>query len=357
MDNGKQAINPTSVGVTRNLDPFDLIGNNTCEADASLGQTSQCKLAGAASQTTNMLQDILKSSSVNVYPTQVMEAFPTCDCECDIPCPSTTTKIMTCTSCKRKVHGICYGNFKSNNVPACISCIATGSIDTTTKQFKVMMMLRRIYRYMTKRPDFPNSLTVIYEKLIGDLENEELIELINLCLNILFNDGTFVIDEKRRKSSANTHSYLKSSNYIDIDHKGVFVPGIGELQCGSRYIWSFVYNSPTAQEAYTTVLPNSMQELNDWLNSIKKLIDIIERGPQINDENVLSSSINFHSLKITDDSTQDPIVSGKRKHINLDNYLDDDNSSQFVDTINMTTPSPQKIRKISVSKKTLRSVW
>ncbi|CEP60095.1 Hop1p LALA0_S01e02938g [Lachancea lanzarotensis] len=341
----------TARTTTRNVDPFSLIENVDGSDDCrdSIGQTIE-----GQSQTSRYLQELLSSQSESVAQTQhLVEIGADHDCQCETPFPRIGTQSLTCNTCKRKLHKVCYGNIPHGTISRCLSCLNTNNvIDFTTISFKVLMMLRRIYRFMIKKPKLPSKVSELYRVLAGDQPGSEVIDSINLALSIMFSDDVLVLEKERRKQSRGTQ-YLRSSDYIYVDHNDIMVKGLGELPTESRVVWTFVFNSPNAQSAYTSVIFEELESLQCALQRVERSLAMIARlqhsAAQVSAlRNSAGSSLEFCSLRI-DDDTQNTLESSKRSHQSL--------TSDFENTADGESFHLTKIRKISASKKTLRSVW
>ncbi|SCU82479.1 LANO_0B06392g1_1 [Lachancea nothofagi CBS 11611] len=348
-------------GPTRDIDPFSLIDGSEKSSETIITQETQETQKNVTSQTTNYLQNILSSPTNSFTQTQHLEKSSAYDCQCLTPCPPSTSKVINCSGCRRRLHKICYGNHSHSNLSRCVSCLTNDTdIDYSSTSFQVLMMLRRIFRFMIKKPEVPTKLSGLYEILVGPQADSKTVDNINLALTIMFTDGTIVL-EKERRTQSNRSQFLRSSNYIDIDHSGVIVKGFGELSVNTRAVWTFVLNSFNAQIGYTSVTFETRQALEDALMQVEKSISkVFEVEPNSPSETVIEkspgSSLNFYSLCI-DEDTSNTLELGKRKHPNLRDYLDDDNDSHLEDTLKVQSLKPKKIRKISASKKTLRSNW
>lgn len=322
------------------IDPFELV--HECKSVENTLDSLSC-LSGEnyknQSQTTNMLQKFLKPSSNNFTPTQMLDNTsnmqnPSVNCDCGIPIASSLIRPYKCMTCLKYVHGICYGNYRGSYIPKCITCTMSSKINVSSIEFKMLMMLRRIYRFFCKRPELPGKLSELYEILCSDQLDSLVMTLINNALTILFHDKVLEIDSKRRLTKSG--GIMKCSNFIEVDKPGIYTLN-GPLLPG-KYVWTFLYNSPSAKSCYVDTIPENEEQVNEWLIQVQELISNIDIEPL---------PVNLGSLKIEDD-TQDPIFTGKRKHIHIED------NSVSIDTQPM---EPIKLRKISVSKKTLKSVW
>lgn len=345
----------------RDVDPFNLIQQppDTTQTRTNFSQVTFETPQNLTSQTTNLLQDYLAPPAESIAQTQHLDNLGDHDCQCGMPCPLTTSKIVYCSQCKRKLHKLCYGNYHGANIHKCISCITDKTeFKCSGKAFRVLMMSRRIYRYLIKKPEFPPSLSSLHEVLVGSNADAATRECINLSLSVLFFDKVLLLEKERRSQTSRRSQFLKTSNYIDIDRAGIFVRGFGELPLNARPVWSFIVNSQTAQPAYTSVSIESAAVLTDYLRgielSLKKITE--PENSNLDASERLGSSLDFYSLRI-DDDTQESLGPGKRRHPDLKEYLAAEKDSQLEDTLDMHSYKAPKIRKISASKKTLKSIW
>ncbi|SCU91559.1 LADA_0F10682g1_1 [Lachancea dasiensis] len=346
---------------TRDIDPFDLIEESKDMNNNSVlfSQLSRMSPEAMASQTTHYLQDLLASPNGEVAQTQHLDENTIYDCQCRTPCPMSTSRTLNCSSCKRKLHKLCYGNRHHNTVPKCLSCLAHGSnVDFSSAPFKVLMMLRRVFRFMIKKPQIPSKLTGFYHVLVGPQPEPGVVDHINMALSIMFLDETFIL-EKERRTQVKKSLYLRSSNYVEIDNAGVIVRDIGELLKDTKHVWTFVANSSKAQEGYTSVTIDTLDSFESALHSVKismsNVVTASQVPPPSDAEISPGSSLDMYSLRIEDD-TQNTLETGKRTYPKLGDYLHG-KSQSLDDTLDVQALPPQKIRKISASKKTLKSIW
>lgn len=331
------------------IDPFDLIDQEPKQIPSDEGENNRY----VNSQTTNILGDLLKSSQPNVQPTQAVRTNAEVVCECGQNCPPGSTSFRTCRECRKQVHGICYGN--SNRVQKCLTCLYGPELDTESVDFKDLMMLRKCYRFIarTRNRSFPSSVSFFVSQLLGNVEiDKEIEERIAFCISTLFRDEVLAINNGNRASASQTNK--SSSSSVINDWPGIKTPNQGELQQNREYVWSFCYNSPNAHQCYIDVLAVSRGQINAWLSDMREMKN--------DGLGSLPSSCDIQSLDITDTMTQERSPLGqKRKHVNLDQYLNEPSSSIANDTMDMRNvgafETPKKIRKISVSKKSLRSAW
>ncbi|CAI4039689.1 hypothetical protein SMKI_09G0960 [Saccharomyces mikatae IFO 1815] len=308
------------------------------------------------SQTTNVLGNLLNSSQASIQPTQYVSNNPAtshCSCECGLEVPKAATVLKTCKSCRKTLHGICYGNFLHSSIEKCFSCIYGPSLDITWSKFQDLMMIRKVFRFLVrKKKGFPASITELIDSFINpEDQNNELKERVAFALFVFFLDETLCLDNGGKPSQ--TIRYVTSSVLVDI--KGVVTPSnTNELKINHEYLWHFTTSSPKAESFYQEVLPNSRKQVESWLQDVTNLRKIYA--------DALSPSSTLKELDLNSSlPTQDPIITcQKRKHHNLNEYLQDEKSSVINDTM-MTRDNeekmPAKIRKISVSKKTLKSNW
>ncbi|AET41322.1 Hop1p Ecym_8026 [Eremothecium cymbalariae DBVPG len=322
---------------TKTVDPFELLNQPIELKVDSLGSVR------FNSQTTNMLQNYLNSSPGNICPTQALYTDNKDNklaCECGMPC-SVASFTKRCSSCKREVHGLCYGNNKTPNIEHCISCLMEEkpNFDLESREFKTLMVLRRLYRYLKTTPNLGMSDHSLQQNLFDGDTSQATTTLLNQALSILIQDDIILVDEDRKTNSKG--EFIKESAFIDIQNEGIVLSS-GPLNPG-RYVFTIVMSSKNAQKCYTEPVPTSAEQVYAWTSAIRRSLNHLNRNKR--HSGTLHSSINFSSLAI--DDTLDPIPTMKRKNIHIS-----DNSHN--DTINEI---PHKVRKISVSKKTLKSAW
>ncbi|CAI4064612.1 hypothetical protein SKDZ_09G0940 [Saccharomyces kudriavzevii ZP591] len=337
------------------VDPFEIIlhQQEQSQRDKSIPAKPQ---SFVTSQTTNVLGDLLNSSQASIQPTQFVVNNPAtslCSCECELEVPKAATVLKTCKSCRKTLHGICYGNFLHSSIEKCFSCIFGPSLDTKWCKFQDLMMIRKVFRFLVrKKKGFPASITELINSFINPKDqNNELKERVIFALFVFFLDETLCLDNGGKPSQ--TIRYVTSSVLVDV--KGIVTPHNKKpLKANHEYIWRFTTSSPKAESFYQEVLPNSRRQIESWLDDITNLRKLYA--------DALSPSSTLQELDLNSSlPTQDPIIIGqKRKHYNLDEYLQDDKSSVIEDTVkakDFDENVPAKIRKISVSKKTLKSNW
>ncbi|AMD20111.1 HCL040Cp [Eremothecium sinecaudum] len=294
------------------------------------------------SQTTNMLQDYLRSPSGKICPTQAINLNEDADileCECRSPCSDTFIK--RCNKCSRTVHGLCYGNSRSSSLHQCITCLLgnEGLVDLDSKEFKVLMVTRKLFRYLKSNPSFGNSVRDLQQKLFADDKSVQTTELLNIALSIFVHDDVIIVEQHRKRNSRG--HFKKESSYVDIDSEGIITP-TGPLKVG-RHVFTLFLGSKNAQKCYKELIPITREQLVVWIHSIKKSISNLNRNKYNVDSN--SSSLNLSSLAI--DDTANHVGVSKRKNNDYgESNIDIDYQS-----------NPKKVRKISVSKKTLKSTW
>ncbi|AQZ10211.1 HOP1 (YIL072W) [Zygosaccharomyces parabailii] len=361
------------------IDPFDFVDEPYCGEIAMGSQLSQPSQSSQAagqtqSQTTNMLGGFLKSPQSEIQPTQALcrgggvgisttaAAFNSSRrlaCECGSDCFPDATKLKSCKSCKKRVHGICYGNHHGSCIEKCLLCLCGDSLQWESPEFQDLMMLRKCYRYLARTRTFPSPASSFIRQVSGDIElDQQIRDRFAFCVSVLLQDGILTVSGGARRKSTNYSSNQNPKSYakVLIDVSSILTADQGELEEGNEYSFCFTYNSERSHACYMDITAQSKSQVEKWLAEITDL-----RNRSFS----LPSSCNLQSLEITDSATQDALTIGlgqKRKHVNLDQYLEEENNSVMNDTLDITTApaivkTPNKIRKISVSKKTLRSIW
>ena len=236
-----------ATGLSTEIDPFDVLEDNI-ELPQETPVASQVAFQ---SQTSKMLQSYLKSSPVKFQPTQAMTSSDTpasIDCECNSIIPlQSSSKHLKCLGCKKNVHGLCYGNYRGSTIPSCIVCLSQGKLDLNSQNLHQFMMTRKLYRYMAKRPGFPNAVSDFYSILIDGEPTSGDKELINDALSTLLIDNVFVSEQEVR--TRQTGEQLKCSAFINVDCDSIFSTN-GLLPQG-RCAWTFFCKAPKAQRFYT----------------------------------------------------------------------------------------------------------
>lgn len=343
----------------RKIDPFEIF-----DQDQASYTLTQLQHSYATSQTTNILGDILKSSQSSIQPTQavVLNNIPNVECECALRCPQNSTKIKQCKNCRKYVHGICYGNQGYPKIDKCLSCVYGPMFDPNSSSSKDLMLLRKCYRFLSRNRIFSPSINEFRNSIIESAQiDENIIERVNFAISTFFRDGILSLSQESKTSTSKTNNKNKAlGTKVLVDAPGIYVPGVGELDYGKEYTWYFKYQSPDAHSCYIDVLADTKKEVENWLEEVKILREQMVISP--------TSTVDLRSLVINDTNTQDSFQIGqKRKKIYLESsQFEIDGNLVTSDTVNAMTPNvsreevletPKKIRKISVSKKTLRSVW
>lgn len=328
------------------IDPFDLVDDIRPERNFSQDYV--------ASQTTSILGHILKSSHPNIQPTQavVNKSISDGTCECAVDCPAESTTFKTCKTCRKKVHGICYGNSRGSAIERCMTCVCGSALDTESNAFKDLIMLRKIYRLIGRSRSIPDSVTLLVKQLFG-LQfklDEETEERIAFCLSVLFHDNVLSIEGEAQQQT-NSQS-IRFSTSVQIDISGVIAANQVLLEKDKVYPLCFRYNSYGMHSCFTDVVGESKQQIEDWFKQIRDLRDLLIVPKP--------SSYNFESLQIGDTNNFELNKQArKRKNNDLHQYLksEQESISSETDTNKSEKGNAKKIRKISVSKKSLRSVW
>ncbi|CCD22397.1 Hop1p NDAI_0A02390 [Naumovozyma dairenensis CBS 421] len=348
----------------KKVDPFDLIDDNPKDMKTN-----------ESTQVSNLLSDLLQSSQPSIQPTQAIKfsdsvhnIVPEIGCECRIACPTSATVIKVCKICKKSVHGVCYGNSPHPRIDSCLACLFAGEdLDTQSSQFKDLMMLRRCYRFIVRHRRFPSSISEFKKCIVArDQINEEITRRILFCITVLFNDNILSLTKKCERSTTQTGKV--NSSLVLVDEPGLTILGNGDLKQGQRINWYFKYTTSEMHRCYSEVIATSKSQFQNWLYEIREL-------RRKYDEQSLFSSCQIQNLNIMDSATQDSIIVGKkRNHLDLEQYLKEGDSSVMKDTIDIASgiehdlpaisqhhddliETSKKIRKISVSKKTLKSIW
>nr|7UBA_A Chain A, HORMA domain-containing protein [Vanderwaltozyma polyspora DSM 70294] len=202
---------------------------------------------------------------------------PDIECECDLLCPITSTRIKQCKNCRKFVHSLCYGNKPGPKVDKCISCVYGPMFDPSSSEFKDLMMLRKCYRFLSRNKGFPPSIKEFTNSIMEEgqvtLEN---IERINFCISTLSSDGILNFSQcNKQRDASQDGSASKATriqgNKVSIDEEGIFVPKIGELLKGREYMCCFIYNSDNSHACYLDVSPESKRQIENWIDQVKSI--------------------------------------------------------------------------------------
>lgn len=327
------------------IDPFNVVNESNLIIEDSVNKEE--------SQTTNILGNILKSSQFSLQPTQAVyqisqKALPTCECKEDISTSSTALKC--CKRCNKIVHGLCYGNYHSQKIDSCIECLCGQGFDYSADCFKDLMMVRRCYRYLARlKGSLPRSLRIIYTNIItrNTEDDPEVVERFQFCISALFFGSILSIDEQKIEISR--HSQHKASpSMVMNDFEKIFITSQKKLQPGSSFGLRFHYSSPNALNCYVIPLAKSRDQIMEWLEEIRNL--------KAQYRTFLTESYDIGKLTLNDNQESCTFEESKKRK--LPGYED----SVPIDTQELfqnlkCTEKPKKYRKISISKKTLKSVW
>ncbi|CCE66231.1 hypothetical protein TPHA_0P00730 [Tetrapisispora phaffii CBS 4417] len=307
------------------------------------------------SQVSNLLSDILKSSQPNTQPTQFngSKINRQVECECGLQSPTNSGTIRECKECNKLVHGVCYGNVNSKKLESCFSCLYEKIFLEFGEECKDLMMIRKCFRTLSRIRSFPSSIHEFIAIMISKEDiTDTVTESVKFALAVLFNDGILNINDNI-ENKENVNARVNGTN-VKIDVSGIKIDKVGELEYGKIMNIIFTYRSQGSHSFYVNQIPHNLAEMEQWVNQVKLL--------KTKYNNNLSSQIDIQSLVINDTFTQDPIVIGKkRKNIQIadSEIVEDSNPYSNIEINNgiEETKTPLKIRKISVSKKTLKSNW
>ena len=310
------------------------------------------------SQTTHILGNFLDSPQDNIEPTQAVSggAVSRLSCECKLGCHPGTTAMKNCKLCKRVIHGVCYGNYGNRRIPACLTCVMGEQFDMESDACKDLMMLRRCYRSVLRNHYIPQTISSFWESLmIPSQITSETIERVKFCLTVLFLDGVLSISPHIQRGpsapdSTNKHRRTISS-IVNIDCRGIFTADGKELPVNQKSHLQFEVSSSWPHSCYTDSVPTSKEQVNDW---IQQIVDLRKKYSTL-----VSDSCDIQSLTIaTDDRNGAGLLVKKRGYEELTDLSGSgENSKLQVANTPYELDTPRKIRKISISKKTLRSNW
>lgn len=297
-------------------------------------------------------------------------------CECNTSIGKNIGEVLHCFKCHRLVHKQCYGNTKSSRVE-CFTCLYKEAnkrnLDVTTKQFHRLMVLRKTYRVINKLwGEPPQSMSEYMQRVFNEEECmvKENIDDFIFSLNCLFYDHTLQLASENR-----TVSKYNILFDILIDVLGVFSGDQRPFIMNEKYSLCFRLGNRSGNSSYLRVLPKSREDINHWLEEFERLEKNVNRhlynsqeGVQNKEGKITSvDTIDLNSLVIQDTDTQDPIQTGrKRNHLDLIQYLNTEENSLLPETYltnnvdefeEESNTNRRKIRKISVSKGTVKSSW
>ncbi|SMN18320.1 similar to Saccharomyces cerevisiae YIL072W HOP1 Meiosis-specific DNA binding protein that displays Red1p dependent localization to the unsynapsed axial-lateral elements of the synaptonemal complex [Maudiozyma saulgeensis] len=338
------------------IDPFEI----DAETDTNILQ--QKVLHNSQSQTTNNLGKFLHSTQPTVEETQIlmkdsmknvsdMNSKNKINCDCNGFCHITATSIKHCKKCGKTLHGICYGNYYKEKVPTCFNCILGKSFDYSSNDFKDLMAARKCFRYLVRLQKIPTSISAIIDVLVVDEPiTEEIKERFAFVFSLFLHDEIIIINDEPGHKSLSSSVRCRSAS-MSFDLPNIKSPFATVIDPNKTYFIKFVSNTDNAHSCYGDVIPENIKQVNHWLHEISELRDkIIDNLPD---------SCDITKLVVNDTDTQDMISIGgrKRKNLDLDEYLHDEQSSIINDILPSKFFPPKKFQKISVSKKSLKSDW
>lgn len=339
-----------------------------------------------ASHVADILGDFLNSSPSSILATQIApgkgmviktnDFEESLNCECNTSMGKNAKEVLRCFNCSRLVHRQCYGNTKNSRVE-CLTCLYgvsnKGKLYFTTKQFHRLMILRKTYRVINKLWGKPPQSISEYMQRVFSKEECMVKENINdfiFSLNCLFYDHTLQL-----ASENTTISKYNILFGILIDVAGIFSANQRPFIMNEKYSLCFRLGNKSGNSSYLKILPKSREDINHWLEDFERLEKNVNRylcssqeGINNKDAKINSiDTINLDSLVIQDTNTQDPIQSGrKRNQLDLIQYLNTEESSLLPETYltndfdefeEESNTNKRKIRKISISKGTVKSSW
>lgn len=338
------------------------------------------------SQVANNLGNFLNSSQPSILATQIApekkiivnnnDNKELLKCECNTGIGKNTVGELCCIKCGRLVHKQCYGNTKNSRIE-CFTCLYKdtngGKLETTSKQFHGLMVLRKTYRVINKLwGNPPQSISEYMERVFSKEECmvEENINDFIFSLNCLFYDYTLQAAPENK-----TVSKYNIIFDILIDVLGIFSGDQKPFIMNEKYTLCFRLGNRSANSSYLKILPKSGEDIDYWLKDFERLEKNVNRHLYNSQEGLKNKeckmasidTINLNSLAIQDTETQDPIQSGrKRNQLDLIQYLNTEESSLLPETYitnnfdnfeEESNTNKRKIRKISISKGTVKSSW
>lgn len=319
-------------------------------------------------------QDIVLDTQDKILMNSQLSASPisrnnllSCECNCIVN-TANKSQITVCKECGRLLHKLCYGNAKGK--VTCFNCLLNFNEDTKkildSETWKILCTIRKCYRQILRlRGVFPNPINKFYTALFAEKEQTESnLKLFTTALSLLFHDETLALTEEC--NNTNRKIFIDLPNIITIENI--------ELSINHYHYIKFNKKARNAHSCYLNDVPLNKEQIDLWLKEIDSMMK--------NLTNSLPSSVNLESLAINDqenvtdnttinnfeendknyvyNDTDTQMVSfgQKRKNLDLDDYLKMDDSSIVCESLDKSKiDNPVKIRKISVSKKTLLSNW
>lgn len=298
------------------------------------------------------------------------EYLLSCECNCFVSTENNNF-ITFCKKCDRCLHKLCYGNTKTRII--CFSCLYSRNNlkdIINSESWKLLFMVRKCYRQILRlRCVLPNPISKLYKTIFAQEEQiESNLNLFTIAISLLFHDETFLVVPE--SSNTNRKIFIDLPNIVTLDNI--------ELSPNQYHFIKFNKKSKNGHSCYLTDVPTNRKQIDCWLKEIDSMVKSFANSlPSsvnleclaINDHDNITDNTTINNLDengnnsiYNDTDTQMMTIAQKRKNLDLDDYLKIDDSSIANDTLNGTDnkseyENPVKIRKISVSKKTLLSNW
>lgn len=397
LSNNKDMSDIESMEDFQEVDPFqqiidrDIQGGNIILEDLTHNQqrstnNSNNNTKPQTSQVANLLGEFLNSSQPSILATQIAPGRKEViksdhfkeplKCECNTSLGNNAEEVLHCLKCYRLIHRQCYGNTKNTKVE-CFTCLYEfenkRKLDTCTEMFHRLMVLRKTYRAINKLWGKPPRSTSEYMQKVFNKEEcmvKENIHDFIFSLNCLFFDLTLQLASENKTSS-------KYNVFFDIliDIPGVIISEQRPLIMNEKYSLCFRLGNRGGNASYLKILPKSGEDIDHWMEDFERLEKIVHSQIAKSQENVKNNEnkvitvndIDLDSLVIQDTDKQDSIQSDrKRNHLDLIQYLNTEESSLIPETYltkdvndfeDEDHKNKRKIRKISVSKGTVKSYW
>ncbi|CAD1778891.1 similar to Saccharomyces cerevisiae YIL072W HOP1 Meiosis-specific DNA binding protein that displays Red1p dependent localization to the unsynapsed axial-lateral elements of the synaptonemal complex [Maudiozyma barnettii] len=337
------------------IDPFEI------EAENDTDTLQQKVIDNSQSRTTNMLGKFLQSTQPRMEETQIVikdygnnledKKSKTVNCDCQVSCHISATSIKHCKTCGRYVHGICYGNYHREKIPKCFNCILGKSFGYSSNEFKDLMAARKCFRYLVRLQKIPTSVSSIVEDLVTDEPiTDEIKERFAFIFSLFLYDEIIIINNEQEQKHISSSVRCRTAT-MTFDIPNIKTPFSTAIDPHKNYSIKFICNTDSTHACYGEVIPESTKQVNDWLREISELKDkIIDNLPD---------SCDITKLIVQDTDTQDRVSVGerKRKNLDLEEYLQDEQSSIIKYSLPPQVLPPKKVQKISISKKSLKSDW
>lgn len=336
---------------TIELNPFDLVTKKFTKVE----KTEHHEVSHhEVSQTTSILGHLLESTQCSLQPTQAVvnhQSLTTGACECRETLSKSCTAFKTCRKCAKVVHGICYGNVGTQRIDQCIECLCGPEFNYSNTYFKDLMLLRKVYRQINRQKGLlPSALSDLFNNVTSNKRDDcESTERFQFCISALLFDGILVINVNNG-IQGQTSQHKTNEQQVLVDYDNIWCPVNGKLTKNQLYHIKY-FQIKSIPSCHRDIIPQSKTQVLLWIEEVK------ERRTQLN--RYISDTLEMGQLSLKEHKETTYNVQAQEPHKRKNSDIADSmpiDTQEFYQELK-DTPKPKKYRKISISKKTLRSMW